>query len=326
MDGLAFKSSKGKFNRPPGPKYKRPWGIRQNPMVQKEIASLDPYSDCQRIVFLLNAYEFPADITRSLEIGLYHTYGSRSVSRLLDYTSEFERFGQKRYDDTYILIAQFMEAGWDDELGARALAQVVAAHSKFSIKNDDYLFVLWTFIATPISWINNYGWRPLTAHEQCAWYNFWVKIGEVMGIEKIPDTYQKYQKFVEEYELREMVYNVHSRNVSDATVKIMQGWLPKLLRPAVMPVAACLSSPRFLDAIGYKRPSPVLRHTLTGLLKIRKIVKRFFSLEAYPNLLSNQHYPTYPKGAYEIEKLQPDYVEKGFTPSPNKPHDERSQL
>ena len=147
-----------------------------------------------------------------------------------------------------------------------------------------------------------------------------------MGIQEMPDAYQQCQEYIEEYKLREMVYNVHSRDVPDATVKIMHGWLPKLLRAVVMPLAACLPSQRFLGAIGYKRPSALLRHTLTELLKIRKMVKRFFSLESYPNLLSNQHYPTYPKGTCEIEKLQPDYVEKGFTSSPNKPHDGRSRL
>ena len=74
-------------------------------------------------MFLLSAYEFPFDMTRSLEIALFHTYGSRSVSRLLDRTAQFSRHGQKRYDDTNLLIASFMEAGWDGAPGAQAIAQ-----------------------------------------------------------------------------------------------------------------------------------------------------------------------------------------------------------
>jgi hypothetical protein len=51
-----------------------------------------------------------------------------------------------------------------------------------------------------------------------------------------------------------------------------------------------------------------------------------FSVEPFPNLLANQHYPTYPQRNYKIEQLQLDYVEQGFTPSLNKPRDERSKL
>ena len=39
-----------------------PWGLFQNPKVRQEIAQLDAEKDCQRIVFLLKAYEFPSDL------------------------------------------------------------------------------------------------------------------------------------------------------------------------------------------------------------------------------------------------------------------------
>jgi len=69
-----------------------------------------------------------------------------------------------------------------------------------------------------------------------------------------------------------------------------------------------------------------MQKSVTGLLKIRRVFKRFFSLERFPDLLSNQHYPSYPNRGYEIEQLQPDYVDNGFKPSPAKPRDERSRL
>ncbi len=301
---------KRQFNHPAGPEYKRPWGIFQNPKVREEIAKLDAKEDCQRIVFLLKSYEFPSDLTHALEMGLYHTYGSRTVAKLLDYTQEFENFGQKRYDDTYILIAQFMEAGWDSDLGAQALKQVAKAHSRFSIRNDDYLFVLWTFIEFPIQWMRKYGWRKFTAHEEKAWYAYWLKIGEHMGIHSLPEDKDDFSKFVEDYELREMIPNEYSERVSMATVRIMQGWLPRIIRPLVMPLAACLSEPRFLEAINYKRSHFFMRLIVLGSLKVRAKIKRFISFDRFPDLLSENYYRTYPDGKYEIEKLKPDYFNK----------------
>ena len=58
------------FEHPPGPSYKRPCGFLQNKKIRQEIASLDAYTDCQRIVFLLKSYEFPSDITHSLELAI----------------------------------------------------------------------------------------------------------------------------------------------------------------------------------------------------------------------------------------------------------------
>ena len=295
------------FDHPPGPEYKRPLGFLQNRKVRKEIVELDAENDCQRIVFLLKAYEFPSDLTHALEMGLYHTYGSRTVAKLLDNTREFENFGQKRYDDTYILIAQFMEAGWDNVLGARALTQVAKAHARFAIKNEDYLFVLWTFIDFPIQWMKKYGWRKFTEHEEKAWYCYWLKIGEHMEIHSLPEKKRDFAQFVENYERREMIPNQYSERVSMATVRIMQGWLPKILQPLVMPLAACLSQPRFLQAINYEQPNFLLRFFVHGTLKLRGFFKRLISFDRFPDLISKNYYRTYPDGKYEIEKLNPTY-------------------
>ena len=104
--------------------YQKRFAVMHNPAVKAEIAALDPVRDCQRIVQLLVQYEFAWDITRSLEIALFYTYGSASVSRLLDRTGEFAKHGQKRYDDTRLLIAHFMDSGWDGPVGSAALARM----------------------------------------------------------------------------------------------------------------------------------------------------------------------------------------------------------
>ena len=107
-----------------GPVPPRPFGFAHAPAVRREIAALDARADCQRIVHLLATCEFPEDLLRSMELALFHTYGSRSVARLLDRTGEFRCRGQKRYDDTRLLIGQFIESGWDGEAGRRAIAQI----------------------------------------------------------------------------------------------------------------------------------------------------------------------------------------------------------
>ena len=292
------------------PSYRRPFGIFHNPALRSEIAALDAERDCARIVFLLANYEFPFDLSRALELALYHTYGSASVAGLLDRTGEFAKRGQKRYDDTRLLISQFVEAGWQTDLGRRSIAQMNKIHGFFAIPNDDYLFVLWTFIDFPLQWTDEFGWRQFTPHERQAWFNFWIAIGREMGIKDLPADKARYDAFIAAYEAREMVYSDASHRVALATVRVMENWLPAPLRVAVLPIAACLLRPQFLTAAGIKPPPAWLKSTIRSALKLRAWVKRFVSIERYPKLLADALNRTYPDNRYEIETLGPEYAHK----------------
>ena len=79
------------------------------------------------------------------------TFCSPKVSGLLHRTGEFRRHGQKRYDDTALLVAEFMQNGYDGERGQQAIAHINKIHGFYHIENDEYLFVLSTFMLTPHS-------------------------------------------------------------------------------------------------------------------------------------------------------------------------------
>ena len=115
--------------------------MRESPWL-REIRTLDAERDCRRIVFLDSFCEFPFDTTRSLELAFFKTFASPTIAELLDSTGEFTARGQKRYDDTDLLISAFTEDGWDGELGRRALRRMNRIHGRFEIANDDFLDVV----------------------------------------------------------------------------------------------------------------------------------------------------------------------------------------
>src|SRR5262245_13839552 len=139
--------------------------------VLDEIQRLDPVADNQRIVFLSTRYDFPFDTTRALEIGLFRTFCVPSIGALLDRTGEFFQRAQKRYDDTDIIVSELMEHGYDSERGQRALRRMNQLHGRFQIANDDFLYVLSTFIYEPIRWNARFGWRPMCANEKLALFH-----------------------------------------------------------------------------------------------------------------------------------------------------------
>lgn len=286
-------------------RYRKRFGFLRNPAIRAEIASLDAERDCERIVHLLTCYEFPFDIARALELALFHTYGSRSVSRLLDATGEFRDHGQKRYDDTRVLIAHFMQEGLDSPTGRRAIARMNATHGRFRIPNDDFLFVLSTFITYPFEWIERWGWRTLTQHERHAWFTFFRRVGGLMGLDGVPATPEAMRAFVARYEAVHLVFAPSNRAVADATVAIFEGWFPGPLKAAVEPAVRALIKPELVEAFGYRPGSAWLARLIDAAMCLRAVLTRDLALEAYPKTLSNTRNRTYPGNRYVIESVAP---------------------
>jgi hypothetical protein len=80
------------------------------------IQQLDPVRDHCWIYNLMNGYEFPWDMTRSLEVALMRTYCVPSISKLLNQTGEFTHCSQKRYDDTSIIVGEMIKWGYDSDI------------------------------------------------------------------------------------------------------------------------------------------------------------------------------------------------------------------
>ncbi|WP_254990725.1 oxygenase MpaB family protein [Cyanobium sp. N5-Cardenillas] len=129
---------------------------------------------------------FPWDLTRALELALLKTFCVPSISGLLARTGEFERRPRKRYDDTGLMVAELLRRGLDSPAGAAVIASMNRIHGHYAIGNDDFLYVLSTFVAEPIRWLARYGWRPLTPLEQEHLFRFWCGVGERMRIAALP--------------------------------------------------------------------------------------------------------------------------------------------
>jgi hypothetical protein len=287
--------------------YQKHFGLLRNPAVRRELAQLDPARDHQRMVHLLTAYEFPFDITRALELALFATYASPRVSALLARTGEFHKHGQKRYDDTSLLIGRFMQDGYDSDMGQRAIAQMNRLHGQFRIPNDDFVFVLSTFVFYPIDWVNRYGWRQLTDNEQQALFLFFRQVGQRMNLRDLPDSPAALRDFTTEYERQHVRYADSNRRVADDTVQIVKNWFPPFLRFAIKPAISALLSEPLRRAFSYA-PTPGWFASLIGAaLWIRKQPLRFITFKRYPTRLETSTYRSYPAGIPEPEHTGPGF-------------------
>jgi len=269
-----------------------------------EIRSLDPVRDHQRIVFLTTRVDFPFDTVRSLELGLFRTFCVPSISGLLDRTGEFEHRAQKRYDDTDLIVSEMMDHGYESERGRRALERMNELHGRFKIRNEDFLYVLSTFVFEPIRWIGRYGWRPLAEAEKLAMFHFWREVGRRMGIRDIPEEYGDLERLNVAYERDHYRPAETNHRVGTATVEMFMRWFPRVLRPLARRAMYGLMDERLIECFGFPRPSRATRWLVDRALRLRASALRVLPRRRKPVIRTARRQRSYPEG-YVIEELGP---------------------
>ena len=272
--------------------------------VLRAIERLDPEKDHQRIIFLSTCYDFPFDTTRALEFALFRTFCVPSISALLDRTGEFSQRSQKRYDDTDIIVSELLEWGYDSERGKRALRRLNQLHGRFTIANEDFLYVLSTFIFEPIRWNEKFGWRLLCEQERLGYFYFWREVGRRMNIRDIPVGYDVFERFNKDYEREHYRFTEANRRVGAATRELFASWFPRFLAPVVRSAIYALLDDRLIEAFGFPEPSRLMRRLVPGALRLRAGFVCLLPPLKEPRLRTEMGHPTYPQG-YVIEHLGP---------------------
>lgn len=272
--------------------------------ILNEIQKLDPKKDHERIVFLSTCYEFPFDTTRALEMALFRTFCVPSIAGLLDRTGEFRQRSQKRYDDTDILISEFMEWGYSSDRGQRAIQRINQLHGRFTIGNEDFLYVLSTFLFEPIRWNQRYGWRTMCEQERLGLFYFWCAVGERMHIQQIPEDYHTFNRFSVEYERQRFRYTPANHRIGTATVELFVGWFPRMLSPLVRSAIYAMLEPHLITAFGFPPPSRFMRWVVLSILRLRAHLLRWLPPRRHPRLRTEMIHPSHPNG-YIIETVGP---------------------
>ncbi len=264
-----------------------------------EIRRLDPVRDHQRIVFLDACFEFPWDTTRSLELALFRTFAVPSIGELLASTGEFTQRPRRRYDDTDLLISSFAEAGYDSDAGRRAIRRMNRIHARFGIGNDDFLYVLSTFVFEPVRWNARFGWRQLHETEKLATFHFWREVGHRMAIRELPETYEAFERFNVDFERDRFAYSDGGRRVAEAALRMFARGVPGVRRA----ICAVLDEP-LLDALRLARPTGLERRAAETALRTRSRLVGALPPRRRPRTRTALPRRSYPSG-WKIEELGP---------------------
>lgn len=275
----------------------------KNKPISARIAQLNPVTDHQEIMFLLGAHSFYWDVERALEFALFRTYAVPSISGLLSRTGEFKQRPRKRYDDTELILAEILENGYDSERAQRAFARMNAMHQRFRIANEDYLYVLSTFVFVPIDWMERFVWRAFTEPEKEAIFLYYREVGKRMHIRDIPESLGAFRAFHLSFEETHFRPSPANREIAEYTIRLLLSfYLPTWLHGLGKPVVRALMDERLLMAMNMKPAPRWLVNTVEGMLKSRAWVLRYLPEPKRPHLITHRFRPTYPEG-YRIEEL-----------------------
>jgi hypothetical protein len=277
--------------------------VRESPW-QREIRRLDPVADHQRIVHLDTCYEFPFDTTRALELALFRTFAVPSVAGVLAASGEFGARAQKRYDDTDLILSTIVEAGYDSAEGRRAIRRMNQIHGRFEISNDDFLYVLSSFVFEPIRWNARFGWRRLIEAERLATFHFWCAVGGLMAIRDIPETYDAFERFNVEYEREHFARSPASEAVGRATRDMFLAWFPGLPKRFGSHAIYALMDDKLLAAFAFPRPPRAVRVAVETALRTRGRIVATLPPRRRPRLRTARKTRTYGR-TWELERLGP---------------------
>lgn len=272
---------------------------------QRRIEQLDPAADHEQIYAITSRHEFPWDLNQALSFALFRTYAVPSIGVLLQQTGEFTEHTQRRYDDTALLLDHVGEHGIGSAEGKQAIRRINQMHGRYDISNEDLRYVLCTFVAVPIRWLDDHGWRSMTEHEKVASAHYYRVLGRHLGISDIPETWQDFTRAMVAYEAEHFDFDPRSREVADATLGLMATFPPNDRAPAraVVRFSRAYMDEPLLDAFRYPRPTRLERWLADTLLRVRNAWLRRQSPRLAPQHVRDAgNVRSYPDG-YDVAAL-----------------------
>lgn len=255
--------------------------------------------DAYQIQNDLSELEFPFTFEKSLQFALFRTYGIPTISKLLVQTSQLseESTATKRYADTALLLAEFLEYHPTSTRSIEAIGRMNYIHSRYQksgkILDNDLLYTLALFAGEPARWIDRYEWRKLEDFEKCAIGTFWKAIGDAMGIgyenlrggggggEGWTDGLQWLEEISEwsaKYEKKYMVPDRNNHKTAEQTIAILLYSIPGFVKGEGRRIVSALMDDRLRTAMMLEKPSKFYFVLVSALFTVRKFVLRYLML------------------------------------------------
>jgi hypothetical protein len=243
------------------------------------------------------------DTRTGLSLALYRTFAVPRIAELLEHTGEIRRQPHKRTLDTGILMYELIAAGTSAPRGREVIRMLNKMHHRWPITDEDYRYVLTTFIVVPTRWIDQHGARATTDAEKEAVTVFYGEVGRLMAIKEPPTTYRDAAQLLDSYEAANVAYSPAGAALMSATQHVVADRLPPPLRRLGPTLTALMLPDKICAAVGTRTPTRVERAVFRHAMRARALVARRHRGSSAP-IFTPGHAgrSVYPDG-YQLEML-----------------------
>lgn len=271
-----------------------------------DLARLDPHEDWQAIYRQTVLWEFPVEARLGFQLAFYRTFGIPRMARVLTGTGHLQANTTRRAYDTGIVMHEIIYNGFDSPRAQKMVRMMVALHDRPDIHQDDLTYVLNALIVVPSRFIERAGWRPLTDNERTATWRFYYELGQRMGIDRLPPSYDDAVRTFDGYENTQLAASNEGASLTAATLLALQDRLPRpLRRHAAAVTSGLLDNPPFAAAVSLPKPNRLLVALMNLAFAGRKIAQRLSPPPAQPSFTPGQPAGAiYPHG-YQLDEVGP---------------------
>jgi hypothetical protein len=250
-------------------------------------------------------FDFQKEIHAGFFVSYYRNFAVPSIARTLADRGELKHRPMKRSYDTGIVIHEIIVNGFDSDRGQAMVELLRRVHKGVPGSSDDFLYVLMTLLVLPLRWIEQHGWRQLTELEEQAAVAFYAELGRRMGLAPAPATLQEANRFLDDYEDRNLGPSPEGADLLNATVRALEVRLAKPLRPLTpLVLALMMDQPRVALALGLKPAPAPLRAVYGAILRFRAAKARLTPLPTNPSFTPGGKMSAYPDG-YTLDMIGP---------------------
>jgi hypothetical protein len=235
-----------------------------------EADNRDSMSDTAHLAYRHMAFDvFGWEIKTGLNLAFYRTFAIPRIADLLVHTGEIQRRPLKRSMDTGLLMYELIDGGPESERGRTVLRMLNKMHRRWPITDEDYQYVLTTFIVVPTRFIDQYAWRKTKPEERETTTSFYAQVGRRMGIRQPPGSYSEAADFFDTYESTHLRQSPSGVTLMAQTTEVLKDLFPRRLRSAATLLNRLLLDDRLCETFELRPPHRVLRTAFTATLRLR---------------------------------------------------------
>lgn len=272
-----------------------------------ELSLMDPATEYEEMYRRLALYEFGLQMQMGLHLAFYRTFSTPRIAAVLGMTGHMDADPHKRAYDTGLVMYELIADGLSGPRGRKMVSLLNRVHKPWPIPDEDFTYVLATFIVVPTRWLDRAGWRPLSLAEREAVWRFYAELGRRMNLQQIPNSYQASADFLDRYEAAHLAPSVDGARLMAKTQSVLTDLLPGVFKPVTDHITtALLNDSRLSEALSLPRRRAWAASGLDLGLRVSATVERFLPPAKSPWFSAGK--PSSAKvygGGYSLEELGP---------------------